>query len=187
MKSVRKITFYTCIGLGLVIAVVLIIFAHNIIEPVTTTNITTPTVAVQQVSPPVQVKGKYASFSYPGSLKPAPGATSSGLGSYSYTKVDIESWQLEIEINELSQPSLSADTGYVLRENDPSRYQATTVVNGKNTFIIMSDTQAGGFSKVAFSLDGDKSVDISLIGDDPSGNAALANTFREVLQSWQWL
>jgi hypothetical protein len=189
MKSVRKITFYTCIGLGLIVVIIGIFFIHGLIEPVTTTNITATASAAPALSPPIKVTGTYANFSYPSSLKQMQGMQGpegNELAVYNFGKSDIEFWHLAISINQLNQPNLTADSGYLLRENEPSRYQATTIVNGKNTFTIMTDTQAGGFSKVAFSLDGDKSADISLIGDDPSGSAALSDAFRQVLQTWQW-
>jgi hypothetical protein len=189
MKSARKIAFYMCISLAVIIVVVGAFFIHGLIEPVTTTNITVAAAPATPTIPPVEVKGTYASFSYPGTLKPLTGLsgpTGDELAVYNFGKPDIESWHLAISINQLSQPTLTDDSGYVLRENDPSLYQPSYATYGKNAFSIMTYTKAGDFNETAFMLDGDKSADISLIGNDPSGISVLANAFRQVLQSWNW-
>lgn len=135
------------------------------------------------------VHNPYASFSYPNPLSPLAGMDGphgEEVAIYNYGKQDVVPWHLAVAINHLQQPSLSSDSGYTLRKNHPSRYQATTVTSGANTFIVMTDTQAGGFNKAAFLLHGDLSADISLTGDDSSGGSTLAQAFQQVLQSWKW-
>jgi hypothetical protein len=189
MRHSNRIIFYSFIGLMSVAFIAAVFFIHSLTEPVKASNISAPISSPPPKVRTIVVHGTYANFTYPSLLSPlkykqAP--SGSELAIYTYTKEDIQSWQLVITINTLHQAALSSDTGYALRLNQPSRYHATTINDGKNTFVIMTDTQATSFSKVAFALHGNMSADISLYGDDPLGDASLANTFREVLRSWQW-
>ena len=91
-----------------------------------------------------------------------------------------------ITINHLHEPGLTYDANYLLRKNHPAQYRPSTVTAGGNTFTVMTDTQAGDFAKAAFALHGDLSADISLTGDDSSGDSTLAAAFQQILLSWQW-
>ena len=190
MVSVRKITLYASIGLGVIAVVVGVYILHKLTGPVKAHIITAASVSNPPPAALVSVNGTYASFSYPGSLTPAQnaqGATGNELAVYSYTKPDVQTWHLNITINNLQQPTLTADSNYLLRINDPTRYQSNTETISGNTFAIMTDTQVGGFSEVAFTLHNGVSADISLTGDDSSGGTTLATVFQEVLNTWDWL
>jgi hypothetical protein len=137
---------------------------------------------------PIPISNPYASFTYPAALKPMPTQSPHGsaLVTYTYGYRDIESWELNITVNRLAEPILTDDGGYDFRKVNPNRYEESTTTIGQNSFKIMSDTTAGGFSKVAFNLHGSLSADISLYGDDPNGQADLNATFQQILSSWQW-
>lgn len=181
--------FYACIGFVLVAIGTLL--AHKLAGPVAARNITSAPAGQVPAAPsvqPIHVQDMYAAFSYPDSLKPLPNPqTPAGdiVATYSYGKADVEPWHLAITINQLHEPVLTDDSGYVLRRNDPARYHVSNITAGGNTFTVMTDTQTGGFSEAAFTLRGNLSADISLTGDDPS-DTVLPRVFRQVLQSWHW-
>jgi hypothetical protein len=176
-----------------VFIIVCILIIHQVNKPVTARIIT----AIGNASAPatsvtpqaITVKDDYISFLYPSSMKPLQqldALSGSELSVYNYEISDIVPWHLAITVTQLHGPSLLNDSGYLLRKNDPTRYTASSTTYGANTFSMMTDTQAQGFGEVAFSLHGSESADISLTGDDPAGDANLANTLQQVLQSWQW-
>lgn len=137
---------------------------------------------------PVNVIGKYIVFDYPASLIPDTSSTNSGTTpeSYLYKFQDLQPWLLAISVNKLSQPSLNYDSSFSIRKLDPSRYQESTRVIGSNTFYVFKDLSTSGFSQTAFVINGTKSVDISLYGNDQSGFNNLSNTFNMVLNSFEW-
>jgi hypothetical protein len=183
------------LGGALLLCIVLtfVVLLRYIAGPASAPTISSP---AQKTTPgatfnmtPQTVHGTYATFMYPTSLAPQAGqqlASGPELATYSYGYRDIESWDLAISINHLAEPILTDDSGYGLRAEDPSRYHETTMTLGHNTFVIMTDTSAGGFSKVAFLLHGTTDADISLYGDDQAGQATLMATFNMVLRSWNW-
>jgi hypothetical protein len=160
-------------------------------KPVSATAFTTigNNVSASTIPQMVSVSGTYASFVYPGTLQQMTGLdgpTGGELAVYNYKKPDVVSWHLAITITRLNEPVLTSDGAYLLRKSHPEQYQSSTATYGSNTYTIMTDTQASGFSKVAFALHGDISADISLTGDDSSDGSTLTQTFQQVLQSWQW-
>jgi len=189
----KKKRTYVLVGILLVILVAGVWFFHELTKPsqaaiITTSSAPTPQ-TTQTSAPPVTVHGTYASFTYPGALKPVanqPSLSGGELAEYEYKKSDVETWYLVISISRLGGPTLMDDSGYLLRKNNPSQYQANTLTYGDNTFIIMTDTQATDFNEVAFSLHGNISGDISLTGDDGAENASLKAALEQVLSSWQW-
>ena len=133
--------------------------------------------------------GKYITFSYPSSMSEVNGDNNSGaiLESYVYKYTDTpQSWLLAIDVNGISQPSLNYDSSYSLRLLKPNEYKQSIITYGNNTFYVMNDTYASGFAEVAFTLKGNKTTDISLMGDDISGTSKLNTTFNTVLKSFQW-
>lgn len=170
-----------------------ILWLHELSKPssakVFTTVGSTAPVPASQTATLTLVHNPYASFSYPNTLSPLAGMDGphgEEVAVYNYGKQDVVSWHLAVSINHLQQPTLTSDSSYMVRKDRPSQYQATTVTSGANTFIVMTDMQAGGFGKTAFILHGDLSADISLTGDDSSGGSTLAQAFQQVLQSWKW-
>ena len=174
------------------ICLIAVLSVHLVNKPVSAPIITTNNPAPTTAAPPpqlVKVDGTYANFSYPSSMRTMTNAqtpTSPVLDSYNYLKTDILTWHLAIAISHLNTPSLNDDSSYVFRKNNPTEYQESTVTYGDNTFIVMTDVQAEGFSEVAFSLHGNMDATISLLGDDPNGDSGLDTTFQQVLQSWDW-
>jgi hypothetical protein len=170
-----------------------VLWLHELSKPTsakvfTTVGSTAPT-PVSQTATLTPVHNPYANFSYPNTLSPLAGMDGphgEEVALYNYGKQDVVPWHLAITINHLQQPSLNSDSGYMVRKDRPSQYQATTITSGSNTFIVMTDTQAGGFGKAAFILHGDLSADISLTGDDSLGGSTLAQVFLQILQSWEW-
>jgi hypothetical protein len=137
---------------------------------------------------PVAVRNAYFSFTYPTSMH---AYTQQPLklpeiADYSYGYSDIESWQLAVSAQTLGGPTLSQDSSYLYRAQHSSQYQlSNTTINGEPVTIV-TDTQASGFSKVAFLLFGSDVVHVSLYGNDTSGTSVLNNVFTQVLSSIKW-
>lgn len=138
---------------------------------------------------PTTVTGTYISFAYP-KLLLVDTATQKPqypiMESYVYKYNDTETWLLAITVTDLQSDSLKADSSYYARLLNPTEYQLSTVTVKNNTFQVMTDTQAVGFGKVAFSLHNNMSADISLIGDDDLGTTNLQKVFNIVLGSFSW-
>jgi hypothetical protein len=137
---------------------------------------------------PVLVTSPYVNFSYPKALSVvAPQVNQPPLlDTFIYGYRDTESWRLAITVNSLNGTSLNEDSSYQFRLSEPEEYKEShETVAGKN-YVVMTDTQAAGFSEVAYIINGSHSADISLYGDDPTGLAYLQETFAMVLKSWHW-
>jgi hypothetical protein len=137
---------------------------------------------------PAIVHNKFFTFSYPTALSPQTQQPLSGseIAAYSYTYRDVESWQLTVVALEPSAPILGNDSAYSYRIQHPDQYQLSNeTINGQLVKVI-TDTQAGGFSKVAFLIHGSEIANISLLGDDPMGTGLLNKTFSQVIDSWAW-
>jgi len=156
--------------------------------------VTNPTSAQQTAGlsfnfTPTTVTGTYISFAYPKVLS-VDTATQKPqypiLESYVYKYKDIESWLLAVTVTDLQSDSLKADSSYYARLLNPAEYQLSTVTVHNNTFQVMTDTQAVGFSKVAFLLHNNMAVDISLTGNDDLGTTNLQKTFNIVLGNFNW-
>jgi hypothetical protein len=182
----------TTVGVIILVCLIIAGAVHIVNRPVNARIITPPTPVSAQTTPPpqlVSVSGTYANFSYPGSLHPmanAPDISGSELASYNYLKTDVETWHLAIMITQLRSPSLTSDTNYTIRKDNPAVYQQSTVTYGTNTFTVMEDTSADGFAEVAFILHGNMDATISLVGNSVSSTSGLDTAFQQVLQSWQW-
>jgi hypothetical protein len=178
------------VGIIVLLAVGAVLLLHQLGKPVSATAIvTTGNTAVPKPSQPIAVSNAYARFTYPGTMQPITGMqgpTGEIVAIYNYKMTDVVPWHLSITINLLHESGLTYDSAYLLRKNHPAQYQPSTVTVDNNTFTVMTDTQAGNFSKVAFTLHGDLSADISLTGDDANGDTTLAQAFQQVLHSWQW-
>lgn len=184
----KRVVTSTCVIILLVAGCIFLL--HKLNKPVNAPAITTAGNTAVPIPPqPIAVSNAYARFSYPGTMQVMAGAEGpmgDEVAVYNYKMSDVVPWHLAITINHLQEPELTYDSSYLLRKNHPTEYRASTATSGSNTFAVMADTQAGGFSKVAYSLHGDLSADISLTGDDASGDSTLAQAFQQVLQSWQW-
>lgn len=184
----RRVLIPVCVIALLVIGFSLLI--HQLRKPVSASNISTAgNTSIPMPPQPILVDGTYAKFSYPGGMQPMTGMEGpmgEEVAVYNYKMPDTVPWHLAITINHLHEPGLSYDTNFLVRKNHPDQYQQSTLTANGNTFTVMTDTQAGGFAKVAFVLHGDLSADISLTGDDSSGDTTLAQAFQQVLTAWRW-
>jgi hypothetical protein len=155
---------------------------------VTSQHVQTTSAKIQFNITPVEVDGSQATFSYPAALSviATQPAALPILMTYSYGYRDTESWLLAITVNQLNGTALTFDNSYEFRTTQPNIYRQSTADYGGKTYTIMTDTQDGGFSEVAYSFDGTRSADISLYGTDPSGNANLSATMAMILRTWQW-
>lgn len=177
----------------LLVCIIIATVVHIVNRPVSARIITqAPSSTTTQVVPPpqlVSVSGTYANFSYPDSMHPMTGAQGPAgnvLATYNYLKTDVETWHLAINVTHLGASSLSSDGDYVIRKDNPSEYQESTITYGGNTFTVMDDTYTTGFGEVAFILHGDMDATIALTGNNASGISGLDTAFQQVLQSWQW-
>lgn len=158
-------------------------------------QITTPNSSLSSLSntstfnnTPVIVQNSYFSFSYPTALKPYKQQPVNGpmIANYSYGYRDIESWELTITAQMIPQPSLTNDSAYNFRSQHPDQYQLVNETINSQPVAVMTDTQASGFSKVAFLLHGNYVINVSLYGNDTSGTGILSSVFSQVVQSLQW-
>lgn len=137
---------------------------------------------------PTDVQNEYFNFAYPAAMSPETEQplTGSEIATYSYTYRDIESWQLTITVLNLPAPPLNNDSAYLFRAQHSEEYKPSTeTVNGQSV-RIMTDTEAGGFSEIAFLQHDTEVANISLLGNDSSGTAILNKTFSQILESWTW-
>lgn len=189
MNQVRQIIVAICLFLTVACLAATTFFIHNLLKPARATAfLTVASTNAPFNMDPVAVHNTYANFTYPAGMVPMKTQLPSGheVALFSYSHRDIESWQLAITINTLPNSTLTDDSGYLFRKNNPSRYQQSTANIHATPILIMTDTQAGGFSKVAFLAHGTLSADISLYGDDSTGTDVLTKAFNQVLSSWHW-
>jgi hypothetical protein len=188
----RKLLIYPVIIALVIIGVMY--YEIGIINKPSIGIVTNPTPAQQGAGlslnfTPSPVTGTYISFAYP-KLFAVDKATQKPqdpiLASYVYQYNDTGSWLLAITVTDLQSDSLKADSSYYARLLNPTEYQLATVAVKNNTFQVMTDTQAAGFGKVAFSLHNNMSADISLTGYDDLGTANLQKAFNIVLGSFSW-
>jgi hypothetical protein len=134
------------------------------------------------------VTGTTISFSYPKvfSVVSSPPPVSPITEFYQYKYKDIETWDLSLTVTRLESDSLRADSSYYSRLLNPGEYTQSTLTENGQSFVVMSDTKAAGFSEVAYSLHNGLSVDISLTGDDNAGTSNLQKVFQNVLKSFVW-
>ncbi len=195
---VRKRRSKKRLMIALVIIVMVMIgsafYIFNRLNGNSTGIITNPSTAQQNAGlsfnfNPVGVQGTYITFAYPAafqvnSIQQKP--INPILEAYSYKYSDIQTWILAISVTRLASNSLTADSGYHARTLNPSEYRQSTIVVGKKSYIVMTDTSAVGFNEVAYSLHNGMSADISLLGNDSLGTADLQATFSNVLASFNW-
>ncbi len=137
---------------------------------------------------PKQSVGKYVTFNYPAGMKVTANSTIRDpvVEQFNYLHRDIESWNLAIAVMKNPGGSVSTNNSYQVRKIKPEQYkESTETVNGK-TYVIMTDSSVGGFSKVAIMQNGSMGATVSLYGDDPSGTKDLQKTFDMVFASWKW-
>lgn len=136
---------------------------------------------------PVPQTGQYVSFEYPKGMTPRAAETDAAqLEAYTYVAKDVQSWLLAISVSNLPAGNIADSSDYMLRKNNPSTYAQSEETLGGQTFIIMTDRTAGGFSEVAFVQHGSLLASISLTGDHATGLQPLQTTFDMVLSSWKW-
>lgn len=137
---------------------------------------------------PKQATGNYVMFNYPAGLNVVKNnpLVDPVVEQFNYMHRDIESWNLAIAVMKNPGGSVSTNNTYQVRKINPDKYkESSETINGK-TYVIMTETDQGGFSKVAIMQHGSMGATVSLYGDDPSGTADLQKTFDMVLGSWQW-
>jgi hypothetical protein len=195
LKKVNRRKWVTLITAAIVLTALTALIVRYINQPaqgqiVNSQPITSAQAASTFNMTPVKVSGSYVSFSYPAALSPLPPSSSStgaALENYSFNYSDSpESWLLSVTVNKLSIPSLNVDSNYALRVKNQSQYSVISETVGNNKFIIYSDLKSSGFSKVAFTINGLKSADISMIGADLGGSTNIQNSFNLVLKTFSW-
>ena len=185
------------LGAGLAVVVLIVVIAGYLIAKLNgpsqgvinnPTGTSKPQAAIDMT--PTPGGGLYASFNYPAALTQVVSSHNTATPNtvtYSYTRQDVESWDLEIVIFVNPSGQLTNDSAYTYRKMHPQEFQDTqTVINGQN-IDVMTDKAAPGFSKLAFLIHGKYQATVSLYGNDADGTAGLQATFNMVLQSWHWL
>jgi hypothetical protein len=191
MSVKRRIIGIVTLILLLCVGLTAYLLLHFIDTPsqskITNAPKTTATTAAFNSTPTI-VHNKFFTFSYPAALNPQTQQPLSGseIASYGYTYRDVESWQLTVVVLEPSAPILGNDSAYSYRIKHPEQYQLSTETVDGLPVQITTDTEAGGFSKVAFVQHGTEIANISLLGDDSSGTGLLNKTFSQVIDSWVW-
>ncbi len=158
------------------------------------TNVSQGTVDNQNISFSVSLtpklqNTKYASYDYPSGLNLKTGTPiyPPSVATLDYTVKDVESWFLAVDISSNPSGNLSNNSAYLGRIDNPSEFhQSNTNINGQPV-IIITDTQAEGFSQIAFLVHDTWLATVSLIGDDVSGTQPLQTSFNMILQTWHWL
>lgn len=137
---------------------------------------------------PVAVHNPYFSFTYPVAMHAYAAQTLKPpvLAAYSYGYRDIESWQLAVSAQTLTQSSLANDSSYEFRLQHPDQYQRSTLSIHGQPVTVMTDANADGFSKVAYILHGSDVLHVSLYGNDTYGTSTLSSVFMQVLNSVAW-
>ena len=132
------------------------------------------------------VAGKTASFARPSlfALLQAEPAAQPILESYRFMHKDIQTSQLSVTI--LRVDAAGADSSLQLRRSQPQNYTESTAVNSSNSFVIMTNTSAGKFDQVAYTIHGGMAGEIALSGSDQAGGNQLEEEFTKVLNSWTW-
>jgi hypothetical protein len=139
-------------------------------------------------SAPVSVIGTYASFRVPKALHRLPNESIAApvLESFSFDYLANSRWRLSISIQPTTSNPNGYDSSYQFRLTHPDQYSESTIAVDGHTFRVMTDTQSGGFAKVAYLTDGAHAAAISLQGDAASDVPNLEKTFIAVLSLWQW-
>jgi len=192
-KFLTKKILLTIMALLLILSVVMSIIAYNALnQPVsshTIHEVASTTKLAKGVSlVPKTFYTKYVKFNYPAGLilRPTQKAPIPNLINILFTASNIEVWVLAINVS-LSSNGIKGNSDYILRAEDPGRYQPTQfIINGVN-ILVMNDTQANGFAKVAFLSHDNMVATVSLTGDSPQGLTSLQRTFNMVLAHWTWL
>lgn len=137
---------------------------------------------------PTRYTGHTFQFDYPLGLQPRAPSPLVGpdIEKASFLVRDVMTWNLEIDVADTGQQPLSGDASYRFRKQHPTIYQPSTQIINGHTVVVMTDTTATGFSKVAFLQQADKRATVALQGDDASGIGPLQTTFTMVLTSWHW-
>lgn len=191
----RKWVVRLAVAMVLVAVLFLGFMFYRYVSTPSQSQITTPNSSLTSLSntstfnnTPVTVQNAYFSFSYPAALKPykQQPITAPMIANYSYGYRDIESWELTITAQAIPQSSLTNDSAYNYRAQHPEQYQLhNESINGRPV-AVMTDTQASGFSNVAFVLHGSYVINVSLYGNDTSGTDILSSVFSQVLKSLRW-
>lgn len=137
---------------------------------------------------PKLINGKYATFNVPSCLTQVANSKiiTPELSTYNFSYKDIEPWNLAIDILNIPTGKITDNNAYQVRQINPTMYAPSQInINGQN-ITVMTDKSTGGFSKVAFLVNGQYQATISLYGDDIYGTKPLDSTFNMVLSSWHW-
>ena len=142
--------------------------------------------ASAKVTPPLKVEGKAVIFEYPASLeKIKPDTLSPGdIEKFLFTMPTHHAWSLAIQVKSLAGGTLTGDSGYNLRKQNPQQYtEQVSVVNGM-TISVMSD-KSGPYNQVAFIPHGNLVAEVALSGTD-SSDTSSQKIFDTVIDTWQW-
>lgn len=136
----------------------------------------------------IAVDNDYASFSYPTKFtsNPIDPPVAPMLASYSFTKQQIGSWQVGIQITKLENSLLTNDSTYNYRNVTTSRYKKTQQKVGEHTVTIFTDISDATFAKTAYLQKGDIAAIISVMGGTASSYNQLQTDFDALIASWRW-
>ena len=132
--------------------------------------------------------GKKFSFSYPSFFQPLQTSAVDGsdIEKYSFAAPQTATWNINIKVSVLSQPTLANDPSYNLRKTNPQDYTEEIVKLGNNEAHIMTST-GGGYSKVAFLINDSIDASIVLSSSSSLDSAKLDIVLNQIIASWKWL
>jgi hypothetical protein len=142
----------------------------------------------QSSGSPVTVRGKTASFQYPGVMRQtkADALTSGDVEKFAFVNPDMPPWNLSIQVRKLPSGQLADDGSYNFRHVHPEQYTEQKLTANGAPASIMSDRTAG-FGKVAFLVHGGLAAEIALTSTDTADTAQLQAALMTVTQTWHWL
>ena len=132
--------------------------------------------------------GKKFSFSYPSYFQQLQSSAVDGsdIEKYAFAANQTATWNINIKVSTLSQPTLNNDPSYNLRKTYPQTYTEEIVKLGANEAHIMS-SNGGGYSKVVFLINGSIDASILLSSSSSIDSAKMDASLNQMITSWIWL
>ena len=177
--------------LGLIILITLIIMVSISRDYLASPSIGTVSQSEQVASKKISLlsfEGKRFSFSYPNYFLPSDSSPANGsdIEKYSFVASQTATWNINIRVFSLSQPSLAYDPSYNFRKTNPQTYSEEVVTLGTNEAHIMT-TGGGGYSRVVFLINGNIDASILLSSSSSLDSAKMDATLNQMIASWKWL
>lgn len=132
--------------------------------------------------------GKKFSFSYPNYFQPLQTSAVDGsdIEKYAFAATQTTTWNINVRVSTLSQPTLANDPSYNLRKTNPQTYSNEVVILGNNKAHIMTYT-GGGYSKVVFLINDSIDASIVLSSSSSLDSAKMDIVLNQIIASWKWL